>query len=89
MRRAEEQAQAVRQLRRRAVYLALALVALTGLLLVATWLSQLAGRNAQAAQEHEGDGSEERPDVVHLRQRAAPLLDMLRRSAAAEREVTW
>lgn len=51
MRRAEEQAQAVRQLRRRAVYLALALVALTGLLLVATWLSQLAGRNAQAAQE--------------------------------------
>ena len=44
---------------------------------------------AQAAQEHEGDGTEERPDVVHLRQRAAPLLDMLRRSAAAEREVTW
>jgi WD40 repeat protein/DNA-binding SARP family transcriptional activator len=49
--RAEEQAQAVHKLRRRAVYLVLALVALTGLLLVATWLSQLAGRNAQAAQE--------------------------------------
>ncbi len=44
---------------------------------------------AQAAQEREGDGSEERPDAVHLRQRAAPLLDMLRRSAAAGREVTW
>jgi cyclopropane-fatty-acyl-phospholipid synthase len=45
---------------------------------------------AQAAQEREGDGTdEERPDAVHLRQRAAPLLDMLRRSAAAGREVTW
>ncbi len=49
--RAEEQAQAVRKLRRSAVYLVLALVALTGLLLVATWLGQLARRNAQAAQE--------------------------------------
>jgi len=49
--RAEEQAQAVRKLRRRAVYLVLALVALTGLLLVATWLGQLATRNARAAQE--------------------------------------
>ncbi|OJX37240.1 MAG: hypothetical protein BGO74_14385 [Burkholderiales bacterium 68-12] len=44
---------------------------------------------AQAAKEMEGDGVVERPEPVHLRQRAAPLLDMLRRSAAAEREVTW
>ncbi|GAB4530332.1 MAG: hypothetical protein Kow0063_08280 [Anaerolineae bacterium] len=49
--RAEEQAQAASRLRRRALALVLALVALTGLLLVATWLSQLARRNAQAAQE--------------------------------------
>jgi hypothetical protein len=44
---------------------------------------------AQAEQEHEGDGVDQRPEPVHLRQRAAPLLDMLRRSAAAERDVTW
>ncbi len=44
---------------------------------------------AQAAQEHEGDGIDHRPEPVHLRQRATPLLDMLRRSAAAGRDVTW
>lgn len=44
---------------------------------------------AQAEEEHEGDGINHRPEPVHLRQRAAPLLDMLRRSAAAERDVTW
>lgn len=44
---------------------------------------------AQVAQACEGDGVLERPEPVHLRQRAAPLLDMLRRSHHAEREVTW
>lgn len=51
MQRAEVQAQAVSRLRRRAVALALALGALTVLLLVATWLGQLANRNARRAQE--------------------------------------
>lgn len=41
-----------------------------------------------AAQEAEDDGTE-RPDAVHLRQRAAPFLDMLRRSVAEERDVVW
>lgn len=43
----------------------------------------------QAAQECAGDGVVDRPEPVHLRQRAAPLLDMLRRSAQAGREVCW
>lgn len=41
-----------------------------------------------AAQEAEDDGTE-RADAVHLRQRAAPFLDMLRRSVAEERDVVW
>lgn len=41
-----------------------------------------------AAQEAEDDGTE-RTDAVHLRQRAAPFLDMLRRSVAEERDVVW
>ncbi len=49
-RRAEEQTRAASRLRRRAVYLALALSASTILLLAALWLGQLANRNAQAAQ---------------------------------------
>ncbi len=49
-RRAEEQTRAASRLRRRAVYLALALSASTLLLLAALWLGQLANRNAQAAQ---------------------------------------
>lgn len=44
---------------------------------------------AQIEREHEGDGVLDHPEPVHLRQRAAPLLDMLRRSHAAERDVTW
>ena len=45
---------------------------------------------AQAAQDGQ-DAAEDRNEavVVHLRQRAAPLLDMLRRSAAEGRDVTW
>jgi WD40 repeat protein/DNA-binding SARP family transcriptional activator len=49
-RRAEEQTQAASRLRRRAVYLALALGASLVLLLVAVWLGQLASRNALTAQ---------------------------------------
>ncbi|HET6447397.1 MAG TPA: BTAD domain-containing putative transcriptional regulator [candidate division Zixibacteria bacterium] len=49
--RAEEQAQAAGQLRRRAIWLALALGALTVLLLTATGLGLLANRNAKEAQE--------------------------------------
>ena len=46
---------------------------------------------AQAQKEAQDgeDGSESPTEAVSLRQRAAPLLDMLRRSAAEGREVTW
>jgi cyclopropane-fatty-acyl-phospholipid synthase len=43
----------------------------------------------QAPEEAQGEDGAERSEAVHLRQRAAPLLDMLRRSAAEGREVTW
>ena len=47
---------------------------------------------AQAAEEGESadaDASEQRKDAVRLRQRVVPLIDMLRRSAAAEADVVW
>jgi len=44
---------------------------------------------AKAELDNEGDGVVDRPEPVLLRQRAATLLDMLRRSAAEERDVTW
>ena len=44
----------------------------------------------EAAQEDGGeDPGGKNAEAVSLRQRAAPLLDMLRRSAAEGREVTW
>jgi cyclopropane-fatty-acyl-phospholipid synthase len=43
----------------------------------------------QAEQDTKGDGVVDRPEPVHLRQRAAPLLDMLRRSVSEKRDVTW
>lgn len=47
-------------------------------------------RQAQeAAQDGEDGSGENAAEAVSLRQRAAPLLDMLRRSAAEGREVTW
>ena len=47
-------------------------------------------RQAQeAAQDGEDGSGESAAEAVSLRQRAAPLLDMLRRSAAEGREVTW
>ena len=45
-----------------------------------------AGAEAQDGEDGRGDDAAE---AVSLRQRAAPLLDMLRRSAAEGREVTW
>ena len=49
---------------------------------------------AQAREEatqdgEDGNGNGSAEDAVSLRQRAAALLDMLRRSAAEGREVTW
>lgn len=47
---------------------------------------QVQGRTGEGGEADEAaDGAQ----VVSLRQRAAPLLDMLRRSAAEAREVTW
>jgi len=47
-------------------------------------------RQAQeAAQDGEDGSGENAAEAVSLRRRAAPLLDMLRRSAAEGREVTW
>lgn len=37
----------------------------------------------------QGDDEEPRRDGVRLRQRAAPFIDMLRRSAAEESDVVW
>lgn len=46
----------------------------------------------QAAQEQAADAKEQdlpTQEPIRLRQRVAPLIDMLRRSAAEGREVTW
>ena len=45
---------------------------------------------AQAAQDEDEEGATEgRNDAVRLRQRVVPLIDMLRRSAAADVDVVW
>ncbi|WP_311223029.1 MULTISPECIES: DUF1840 domain-containing protein [unclassified Acidovorax] len=41
-----------------------------------------------AADDEEADGAD-RANTVQLRQRAAPLMDMLRRSASEDADVTW
>ena len=41
------------------------------------------------AQEPTDDEVVERPDTVRLHQRAAPFLEMLRRSVAQEHDVVW
>ena len=41
------------------------------------------------AQEPTVDEAVERPDTVRLHQRAAPFLEMLRRSVAQEHDVVW
>jgi hypothetical protein len=43
----------------------------------------------QAALEAQERGEDTLPASVTLRQRAAPLLDMARRSMAAETDITW
>lgn len=46
--------------------------------------------NAQAEEEgEEADAADQRKDVVRLRQRVVPFIDMLKRSAAAEADVVW
>ena len=44
---------------------------------------------ADEAQENDESAAEERHDVVRLRQRAAPFIEMLKRSAAADVDVVW
>jgi cyclopropane-fatty-acyl-phospholipid synthase len=41
------------------------------------------------AQVPEDDDGAERPDTVRLRQRAAPFLELLRRSLAESHDVVW
>lgn len=47
------------------------------------------GGEGQAGNGQEPDERGEATDAVRLRQRAAPFIDMLRRSAAEGKEVTW
>lgn len=45
---------------------------------------------AKAEEEgEEADAADQRKDVVRLRQRVVPFIDMLKRSAAAEADVVW
>lgn len=44
--------------------------------------------DAQEPEPEEEDGAE-RPDTVRLHQRAAPFIDMLRRSVAEGHDVVW
>lgn len=51
-------------------------------------------RHAEGGEANGGNGQEqdergEATEAVRLRQRAAPFIDMLRRSAAEGKEVTW
>ncbi|GKT01914.1 DUF1840 domain-containing protein [Acidovorax sp. SUPP3434] len=45
--------------------------------------------DAGEAPGSEDDDAGERPDTVRLRQRAAPIIDMLQRSAAEGHDVIW
>jgi len=51
--------------------------------------TQKAPRSSEAAAVDGDDDKQERSDSVSLRQRAAPLIDILRRSAAEGVDVTW
>ncbi|WP_027016236.1 DUF1840 domain-containing protein [Comamonas composti] len=46
-------------------------------------------RRKAVHEDPDADAAAETADAVGLHQRVAPLLDMLRRSAAEERDVTW
>ena len=53
-------------------------------------IAQEDAQQVQAAQEASSQGEDApRPATISLRQRAAPLLDMLRRSANAEKPIVW
>ncbi len=54
-------------------------------------VSEDQARSKDSAQEEgEGDAADGKSAAaVHLHQRAAPLIDMLRRSAAEKADVTW
>ena len=55
-------------------------------------VSQDQARSKASEEEDQGEkgsGSEKAAPAVHLYQRAAPLIDMLRRSAAEKADVIW
>ena len=58
---------------------------------IAALEAAVAADEAQPALDDEADetASEERKDTVRLRQRAAPFIDMLKRSAAENVDVVW
>jgi cyclopropane-fatty-acyl-phospholipid synthase len=58
---------------------------------IAALEAAVAADEAQRALDDEADetASEERKDTVRLRQRAAPFIDMLKRSAAENVDVVW
>ena len=60
---------------------------------IAALEAAVAAEEAQPAVENETEeeatASEERKDTVRLRQRAAPFIDMLKRSAAENVDVVW
>jgi len=56
---------------------------------VAAEEAQKAPRSGEDAAADGDDEKQERSDSVSLRQRAAPLIDILRRSAAEGVDVTW
>jgi cyclopropane-fatty-acyl-phospholipid synthase len=58
---------------------------------IAALEAAVAADEAQLALDDEADetASEERKDTVRLRQRAAPFIDMLKRSAAENVDVVW
>jgi len=52
-------------------------------------LTAIAADEALRAQIAGGDDSAPRPDAISLRQRAWPLIEMLRRAQAAEAPIVW
>ena len=58
---------------------------------IAALEAAVAADEAQPPVEDDGDerAAEDRDDTVRLRQRVAPFIEMLRRSAAAKADVVW
>ena len=69
----------------------------TGIITAAQIPAAMAALQAAVAADEAGTGAQEltdaeageRPDTVRLHQRAAPFLEMLRRSVAQEHDVVW